>query len=196
MGAKSRPPLANPREAPMTPPADCEIVLARPAQRVALENIFQLYVHDFSEQWSGLAHGELEEDGRFPPYLHLDAYWSEEGRVPLLVRRDGRLAGFALLDRLSHVGERVDRNMAEFFIARKHRRTGLGAAAVDAIFQRYPGVWETAVARRNLPALAFWRRVIGAHPLVADLAESDVRSSDWDGWVLRYRVNDAGAGAT
>jgi predicted acetyltransferase len=54
-------------------------------------------------------------------------------------------------------------------------------------------MWETAVARRNLPALAFWRRVIGAHPLVADLAESDVRSGDWDGWVLRYRVKDARA---
>jgi predicted acetyltransferase len=113
----------------------------------------------------------------------------------LLVRRRGRLAGFALLNQSSHVGTGVDRNMAEFFIVRKHRRAGLGAAAVDSIFQRYPGSWETAVARRNLPALAFWRRVIGNHPLVGDLQETDVSSDSWDGWVMRYRVKDAGAAA-
>jgi predicted acetyltransferase len=179
----------------MTPAADCEMVLATAEQRPALENLFQLYIHDFSEQWADRTEGELEEDGRFSPYPNLEDYWREAGRVPLLVRRNGRLAGFALLNQISHSGDVVDHNIAEFFIVRKHRRSGLGGAAVDAIFQRYPGLWETAVARRNLPALAFWRRVIGNHPSVADLEETDVRSDAWDGWVLRYRVDKAEAAA-
>jgi predicted acetyltransferase len=153
-----------------------------------LQNLFQLYTHDFSEQWAGQQRGELGEDGRFPPYARLASYWQEDGRVALLLRVEGHLAGFALLNRHGHARPDVERNMAEFFVVRKHRRGGIGRAAVDAIFARYPGLWETAVARRNTGALAFWRKVIGAHARVRDLEEIDVRSSDWDGPVLRYRV--------
>jgi hypothetical protein len=58
----------------MTPAADCEMVLATAEQRPALENLFQLYIHDFSEQWADRAEGEIEEDGRFAPYPYLEAY--------------------------------------------------------------------------------------------------------------------------
>ena len=45
------------------------VVTLEPAGREAREtiaNLFQLYVHDFSEQWAGTDRGELQEDGRFP----------------------------------------------------------------------------------------------------------------------------------
>jgi predicted acetyltransferase len=162
--------------------------VATQEHETALQNLFQLYTHDFSEQWAGQQRGELGEDGRFPPYGWLSSYWVEEGRIALLLRVEGHLAGFALLNRHFHAKPGADRNMAEFFVVRKHRRGGVGRAAVDAIFRRYPGLWETAVARRNIGALAFWRGVIGGHALVSDLEEIDVRTSDWDGPVLRYRV--------
>jgi predicted acetyltransferase len=164
------------------------IEVATPGQRVALENLFQLYVHDFSEQWVGTSRGELGEDGRFPPYPHLDSYWREEGRVPLLIRADGRLAGFALLNRFARLRPDPDHAVAEFFVVRKHRRTGVGRAAAHAIFDRYPGLWEAAVARKNVAALAFWRRAISAHPRVSDLEETDMTTSEWNGPVMRFRV--------
>jgi predicted acetyltransferase len=166
---------------------DPEIAVARPDERPALENMFQLYVHDFSEQWTGERRGELGDDGRFAPHP-LDAYWREPGRVPLLLRRGGRLAGFALLNAVGHTGRPADRNMAEFFIVRKHRRSGLGTAAAHAIFSRYPGQWEAAVARRNTAALAFWRRCVSTHPAMRELEELDAASADWDGWILRFRI--------
>ena len=163
---------------------DLEITVAQPHERVALENLMQLYIHDFSEQWADQARGEVGADGRFEPYP-LDAYWAEPERIPLLIRRGGHLAGFALLNTHSHSGRAIDRSVAEFFILRKHRRGGVGLAVAQAIFARYPGVWEAAVARRNTGALPFWRKVAASY---AEVEEIDVVSDDWNGPVLRFRV--------
>lgn len=165
--------------------------IARLAQRPVFDNLFQLYTHDFSEFWAGLPRGDVDEEGRFPAYPHLDAYWQEEGRVPLLLRVGDAIAGFALLNRHGHAKEHVERNMAEFFVLRKYRRGGIGSAAVNAIFDRYPGEWETAVARKNVSALAFWRKAISTHPRVRDLAELDLNTAAWNGPVLCYRVSPA-----
>jgi predicted acetyltransferase len=167
--------------------SEVEVRIAIAAERPALANLLQLYIHDFSEFWADRPDGEIGEDGRFaaPP---LDAYWHDPDHVPLLIRKAGRLAGFALLDRAAHAGGAPDRNMAEFFVARKHRRAGVGAEAARAIFSRYPGAWQVAVARRNLPALAFWRRTIAAHPLARAVEMLDIADDHWNGPVFRFRI--------
>lgn len=160
---------------------------AGPEHRETIANLFQLYIHDFSEQWAGQERGELGEDGRFEPYPYLESYWAGPGRVPLLLRAAGRLAGFCLINRHHHGARPVDWNVAEFFVVRKHRRSGLGAAAAAQVFQARPGVWEVAVARRNTGALAFWRDVIESQAGLAGLHElSD--ASDWDGTVFRFTL--------
>ena len=146
---------------------DLEITVAREGERPTLANLFQLYIHDFSELIPDRPEFELGPDGRFRDYP-LDAYWSGTAHVPLLMRVSGRLVGFALLDQASRTGQPVDRNMREFFIARTHRRKGVGTAAAQALFSRYPGRWETAVARSNTPALSFWRRAIRQHANARD----------------------------
>lgn len=167
--------------------SDIDIALAQPDERSALANLMQLYIHDFSEHWSDTSMGDLQDDGRFADYP-LDAYWREAGHIPLLLRRGGRLIGFALLNAASHSGRPVDRNMAEFFIARKHRRHGAGTTAAQMIFSRYPGLWEVAVARRNIGALAFWRNAIARHPNADAIEEADVTTSDWNGPIIRFRI--------
>lgn len=169
---------------------DVEIAVARPGERATLENLMQLYVHDFSEQWAGTPRGELGSDGRFAAYP-FDAYWRDAGHVPLLLRRGGHLVGFALLNRSSHSGLPVDRNMGEFFIVRKHRRGGIGTLAARAIFSRYPGQWEAAVARKNVGAQAFWRTAAGGHPSVEDLQETDHSTAAWNGPILRFRIQSS-----
>ena len=165
--------------------AAVEVTVALPEDRVALANMMQLYAHDFSELWAGGPRGELAGDGLFAAYP-LDAWWREPDHVALLVKVGGFLAGFALLDRMSHTGCPLDRNMAEFFIVRKHRRSGAGTTAARAIFSRYPGRWEAAVARANHAALAFWRTAI--QPLAEEMELVDVESALWDGPVLRFRI--------
>ena len=166
---------------------EVELKLAEPHERVAIENLMQLYTHDFSEFWAGRAEGEIGADGRFGDYP-LDPYWRDEGHLPLLLTSEGRLIGFALLNRTAHSGRPLDRNMGEFFIVRKHRRGGMGTAAAHAIFSRYPGVWETAVARRNVAALAFWRRAAASYPQTQAVEEADFATPDWNGPILRFRI--------
>jgi predicted acetyltransferase len=162
------------------------IELARPDERTALQNLIQLYTYDFTELWQGQPRGELGPDGRFPDYP-LDAYWAAPDHVPLMLRLDGALAGFALINAAAHSGLPADRNMAEFFVVRKHRRGGVGLTVAREIFARYPGQWEAAVARRNLAALAFWRKAIGGFAGARDLEERDSATADWNGPILRFR---------
>ena len=172
---------------PNHPGGDIEIALARLEERAALDRLIQLYIHDFSELWAGTPRGELRDDGSFWMYP-LEPYWEQAGRVPLLIRRAGKLAGFALVNAVTHSGRAADRNMAEFFIVRKHRRSGLGRAAAQKIFSRYAGLWEVAVARRNVAAQAFWRGAIGSHPAVRDIEEFDQATAEWDGPIMRFRI--------
>ena len=167
--------------------SEIELLPASPSQRMTLENLLQLYIHDFSEYRAGRPEGELDQHGRFPDYP-LDAYWQHSTHVPLLIRRSESLLGFALMNAVSHSGRFVDRNVAEFFIVRKHRRSGAGRAAAHALFQQHPGQWECAVARRNVAALGFWRKTIASSPAVRDIEELDLNDGNWNGPVIRFRI--------
>ena len=167
-----------------------EVSVARSDEKGAIENLIQLYHHDFSEQWCGTSRGELENDGRFPEYP-LEVYWREPAHLPLLLRMNQRLVGFALLNASSPSGRGVEHNMAEFFIARKHRRCGVGTTAAQGIFSCYSGQWETAVARQNVGALEFWRKAITRHSLARDVEEFDVTTDSWNGPVIRFRIKKA-----
>jgi len=164
-----------------------ELELCAAAMRPTLENLFQLYVHDFSEQWCGLPRGELGEDGLFAPYDDWDGYWREPDRTPLLIRADGHVAGFALINTFAHSGLPTDFSVAEFFVARKYRRDGVGHRAARQLIRERPGRWEIAVTRRNVGAQHFWRKV------AADLAsgaveEHDLDDANWNGVILRLTV--------
>ncbi len=166
-----------------------EITVAPRQARDAIANMFQLYTYDFTELWAGEDRGELDERGLFESYRYLDDYWREADRIPLLIRAGGHLAGFALVNRFSHSARTLDRNMAEFFVVRKHRRSGTGTIAARAIFSRYPGIWEAAVMRKNVGALAFWRNAVKGHPAVSDIEEKDFRTEEWNGPILRFRID-------
>jgi predicted acetyltransferase len=169
----------------MTAPITVE--LAKPSEQPLLEGLSQFYFYDFSElEPEGSKDMEFNELGQFAPYVYLPEYWREEGRVPLLIRRDGKPVGFALLNRHSHLGEATDRNMAEFFVARKHRRRGVASEAVRLILALYPGRWEVAVAARNPAAQAFWPRAIAAAPNVSGLVRREGDGARWRGPIWTF----------
>jgi predicted acetyltransferase len=155
------------------------------AQEPIIQNLAQLYTHDFSDFWAGTSKGDLLPDGRFAPYP-LEQYWSRPRWSASLIFSDDVLAGFVLVNDQPHSGEPVDRNVGEFFVLRKHRRMGVGRSAAEAVFSRQPGSWEVAVARKNVRALEFWRRTISGIAAVADIQEFDLDNQHWNGRVFRF----------
>jgi predicted acetyltransferase len=180
----------------MTGEADgVDVTRVGEAERPLIEGLFQFYAYDFSElEPPGSPAFEPEADGRFAAYAPMESYWREPSRIPLVIRRDGRPVGFALINALSHSGLPVERNMAEFFVMRKHRRGGVARAAVQSILSRHPGLWEIAVAERNTVARAFWPGAIAATPGVRDLTTLAGDGVRWTGPIHRFNV-DSGHGS-
>jgi predicted acetyltransferase len=158
---------------------------ALPGEGPIIENLMQLYTHDFSEFWAGTARGDLNPDGRFEAYP-LREYWSRPNWSALFIWRDQVLAGFSLINDKTHSGQAADRNVGEFFILRKHRGQGVGQIAAERLFSSHPGSWEVAVARKNVQAREFWRKTIQNAGKAADVRELDVNSAQWDGPIFRF----------
>lgn len=122
-----------------------------------LANLLELYVHDLS----GTFPVEIGADGRFG-YAYLPLYWSESiTRFPFLIRAGGRLAGFVLATRGSPASaDPDDLDVAEFFVLRSHRRSGVGRSAAFALWDRLAGNWIVRVSEAHRSGLNFWESVI------------------------------------
>lgn len=157
---------------------------ARPSadDRAWIARHYHEYVDELAWRVNGAAGpfvAESEHGNRQPEWL---LRWFRDDRThPLLILSAGQPAGFALVARPlvpAAVAPSVTYEMAEFFIRTPHRRRGVGAAAADLIFRRFGGDWRVSEARRNTPAVAFWRRVIGSFTggvYTERLVDGDVR---------------------
>ncbi|MGE0152998.1 MAG: GNAT family N-acetyltransferase [Reyranellaceae bacterium] len=162
---------------------DTTIEPARPEEKPALERLLQLYLHDFSSlapQESRFGH--IGEDGRIADDT-LERYW-RPGRQAFSIRADGHRAGFALVNDWAPSGGKPDQVLAEFFVARKYRRCGVGRAAAHALFRQLDGTWELAVTTYNAPALLFWRRTLASLQDYA-VVESAGDGQRWKGPIFR-----------
>ena len=115
-----------------------------------IENLMQFYNYELSA-WYPIAFGE---DGRYPIASKAD-YLALPGTQAWLILADGELAGFAVVDD-ELVDPRRDLNLGYFFVARRFRGRGVGAAAFGGLLARYPGAWELYYLARNAAAAGFW----------------------------------------
>jgi predicted acetyltransferase len=112
-----------------------------------ISNLLQLYLHDLSEAFPAI---ELGANGRFE-YENLSRYWSEpKNRFPFLIGYATKAVGFALITRGSPASD--DPNVfdiAEFFVLRRYRRSGVGRRAAFLLWDRLSGSWTVRVADTN-----------------------------------------------
>ena len=147
------------RPAPRAP-ADWTLAPLTEGERPLFAQLAEFYLYDFT----GFAAWDVGEDGRFGRDAWPRSLWERDGRHPLLLRVRGRPAGFAVVDERSPLPGGEDRRyVAEFFVLRRYRRLGYGAAMAGAIFDRIPGRWHVLQMEQNTAAQAFWRRVIGGY---------------------------------
>lgn len=128
---------------------DVEVVGAELRDKPVLRQLLQLYQYDFSE----FDDADVEAEGAYR-YQYLDEYWTEPDRHPLLFRVGGKWVGFAL------VRTGTPHDMAEFFVMRKYRRSGIGTVLAREVFARFPGEWQVRQMTSNPSATAFWLQAI------------------------------------
>jgi predicted acetyltransferase len=126
-----------------------EVVEAAESDKSVLRQLLELYQYDFSE----LDGEDVDVHGLYGSG-NLDAYWIDPDRHPFLFRVDGRWAGFAL------VRSGTPHDMAEFFVMRKYRRSGVGTELARALFARFPGQWQVRQMSFNPAATSFWQQAI------------------------------------
>jgi predicted acetyltransferase len=54
-------------------------------------------------------------------------------------------------------------DIAEFFVARRYRRSSVGRAAAFQLWDRMPGRWIVRVSEGNHRGLPFWRKVVSEY---------------------------------
>jgi predicted acetyltransferase len=165
--------------------ADDETTLdvATPADAPLLANLLELYIHDLSEIFP-IA---LGADGRFG-YDKLPLYWSEPGqRFAFLVRAAGRVAGFVLATRGSPASDDPEAlDVAEFFVLRGDRRSGIGRRAALLLWEHIPGRWVVRVSEANRAGLPFWKSVVAEYTR-GEFSEREL-PGDPHGWcILSFR---------
>ena len=152
--------------------------------RAWIARVYPEYVNELALRVNGTAASFPvmgEHGNRQPEWL---LRWFRDDRThPLVIYAQGQPAGFALVAyplTPPAPGQPPVHEMAEFYIRSTHRRRGVGAEAAKLIFRRFGGDWRVSEARRNTPAVAFWRRVISRYTQGAyteRLVDGDVRQT-------------------
>jgi predicted acetyltransferase len=134
-----------------------------PADRRWIEGVYRDYLDDLTPLNTGIF-PILGEVGHTEPD-QLTRWFADSSAHLLLILKSNVPAGFAMVGRGGPAFGRapVDYRMAEFFIARAHRRLGVGRSAVPLILDRFAGRWEIVEYQRNPGAVNFWRRVVAAY---------------------------------
>lgn len=137
---------------PIPPPSrPVELVSVGRTHRAVLENLGQLYRYDLSEAYRHLPN----PDGTFNN-RRLDLFLAEA--IPdhraWLITAAGALGGFVMTEACD--GGRM---IADFFVVRALRRTGVGREAARQVIGMTPGLWKIAFQPWNPGALPFWTQV-------------------------------------
>jgi predicted acetyltransferase len=150
----------------------------QPGDRKWIQGVYRDYMDDLGLLNTGIFPSLGEIGHREPDQL--ERWFMDSTATLLTIVDDGQPAGFALVARDTRASREVDYRMAEFFIARPHRRRGLGRSAVGLILRRFAGRWEIVEYARNPAAVKFWRSV------VSGFTQGDFRERNLNGEVRQY----------
>lgn len=136
-----------------------ELLLAAPDQLPTLRNLWQLYIHDFTE----FIDEDVDESGLYSFDFDHRRYFERPGFWAYIPRVASQIAGFALISDRVMDRSKKGRVVDEFFVLHRYRRRGVGRSLAFQMFDTYRGFWEIGELGPNTPAQAFWRRVIGEY---------------------------------
>lgn len=143
----------------MPPAPKVELQIAQESDRNCIEKLMQFYHYDASE-WISL---DVSDLGGFS-FESIDRFWHTTGHSPFLIRADGKIAGFVVVDKdVTDAG--ADHNVGYLFVLRRYRGLGVGRTVAHTLFAKFQGRWEVYQVEQNREAIDFWRQVIDEYTL-------------------------------
>jgi predicted acetyltransferase len=136
----------------MSEPGTITITRVGPEANTIVTNLFEHYLHDMAE-WFLF---DTDADGRY--HYDMARHWARGDRV-YLARVDGALVGPAP----DWLEDPTARDVEEFFVVRRHRHAGVADLLARTIWDAERGRWRVRVFEGNVPAVPFWRRIVGAY---------------------------------
>ena len=135
---------------------DITIDEVKDSEYETLANLVKMYCYE----WSQYNLFDVDENGVYPfeQYLHL--YFERSRRYSYLVRVNGFIAGFALIDDDFVIHNDYDYSMGEFFVMHKYRRLKVGRYMANFLFDKHKGMWEVGFHPKNTTSENFWLSVI------------------------------------
>ncbi|MCC8406915.1 MAG: GNAT family N-acetyltransferase [Rickettsia endosymbiont of Sceptobius lativentris] len=106
-----------------------------------IKNMGRFYVYDMS-RYCGFTSDEydwaLPQDGLYEADDY-KKYFTEVDRKTYLIKVNGEIAGFALLNKVG-THDKIDWNMGEFFIIARFQNRGIGRQVAKQIWQMHKGL--------------------------------------------------------
>jgi predicted acetyltransferase len=136
-----------------------ELVRASSRDDTTIRNLYQFYIYEFTRfmaNWHTNYAGRYTEDD-------LDEIWHKPNRHTFLVKIEGELAGFAIVDYGvpgQYWTDAASVVMVEFFIMAQFQGKGIAELVAVQLFDMYPGKWVVFELEKNVRAQRFWRRTI------------------------------------
>lgn len=165
----------------MSAPATAEPPVCRLATAAdfdAVQQMLELYQYELSDIWPQ----DLDAQARYG--YDLSRHRLAQRFCAHVVLQGGQFAGCALVAP-AIVTRTQGCWMEQFFILKRHRRSGVGRALARHVFAAHPGPWEVGQMHANRAAQAFWRRVIG-EASAGRHTEQVVSQGWWQGVVQQF----------
>ena len=115
--------------------------------------MLELYQYELSDIWPQ----DTDTEAKYG--YNLDRQKQAERFHAYVALENTQYIGFALVAP-AIVTRKEGSWMEQFFILKRFRRSGVGRTLALHVFKSHPGPWEVGQLPSNLPAQAFWRKVI------------------------------------
>jgi predicted acetyltransferase len=141
----------------MSEPGTITITRVGPESNTVVTNLFEHYLYDMAE-WFLFDTGP---DGLY--HYDMARHWARGDRV-YLARVGEAPAGFAVVGPAPEwLEDPTARDVEEFFVVRRHRHAGVADLLARTIWDAERGRWRVRVFEGNVPAVPFWRRIVGEY---------------------------------
>lgn len=120
-------------------------------ERMILEKMLQLYLHDISLYFP------MDFNSRTGEYAYdsLDTYFSDDSNFSYFIKIENEIAGFILVDTNNN-----DNVIQEMFVMNNYKSKGVGEEAVTLVLNKYRGKWIIRSLPNSPKAEKFWNKTV------------------------------------